>query len=60
MNKDKVYSGCLKKNRYMTLEDVEYYKKKFKKKRKKKLGSYLCPHCNGYHLTSKVKRETKI
>lgn len=48
-------SACARKNRYKTRDIAERFAGKYEIGAGKRLYSYRCPYCNGWHLTSHPK-----
>jgi DNA-directed RNA polymerase subunit RPC12/RpoP len=55
---DKTWADCGSKRRYKTPAEAERQSKVARQKRDEKLRVYRCPHCAGWHLTSKLSRFT--
>jgi len=45
---NRIEKGCLRKTRYITGDKAKYIALKYN------LGTYKCPDCGGWHLTSKT------
>ena len=51
------YKACESKNRYSCRSDAEEAVRLCAEHGTTGLHSYRCPHCNGWHLTSKPQRD---
>ena len=49
-----VWKQCKSKRRYRDEHTVNFYRKKCQRARGQELAYYLCPICNGFHLTSNI------
>lgn len=55
-----IYNQCAKKHRYRTQADVTRHMNILQTIRpEKELRCYQCPHCGGFHITSKPRRSLK-
>ena len=59
MNHFEWAKSCLKKNRYETKEGARFIQRKAYRERMHKLRVYFCEHCNGWHVTKRLKHAQK-
>ena len=52
-----VYWSCKRKSRYRTESDANRAARKMEVRYGKKMFSYYCKYCSGYHLTKKPRKE---
>lgn len=52
-----VYWSCKRKSRYRTENDATRAARKMEVRYGKKMFSYYCKYCSGYHLTKKPRKE---